>query len=350
MKTKNMFEQHRPRLLLEACLKSALCGLSAGFIAGFISALVTWFTPAKDLWIPITVFAGVSLIASFLFYFLKYRLTDAKNAKRLDTLGLHERLVTMVEYQNDPSTIARMQRADARATLAKIDPKTIKILIPKVIAITLLVCAFLSSGMITVNALSDNGIIRDGNEIWNDVMEDATIEYVTVSYVIEDGGILEGDEDQILVRGTDASTVTAVADDGFVFKEWSDGYAYPTRTDLKVTEDAIYTAIFTELEEGEDDGDGDGDGEGDGEEGDEPQDKPSEGEQEGEPPPPSDGEPNESPNGGGIMDPNNKIINNDEYYRDVINRYEEETNERLESSNDFSEEELDMINKYLGLV
>ena len=139
-----------------------------------------------------------------------------------------------------------MQRADARAALATIDPKTIKILIPRAIAVTVLVCAFLSSGMVTVNALSDNGILKGGNEIIDEIINDATVEYVTVSYIIEDGGIIEGgDEDQIIIKGTDAQTVTAVADEGYVFKEWSDGYGYPTRTDVAVTEDLIVEAIFT---------------------------------------------------------------------------------------------------------
>lgn len=350
MKAKGMFEQHSPKLLWEAILKSTLCGLSVGFIAGFIAAVVTWFTPAKDLWIPLVIFGAVSIAASFVIYFAKYRLSDMKNAKRLDSLGLHERLMTMVEYQDDQSAIARMQRADARAALATIDPKTIKILIPRAIAVTVLVCAFLSSGMVTVNALSDNGILKGGDEIVEEIINDATVEYVTVSYVIEDGGIIEGgDEDQIIVKGTDAQTVTAVADEGYVFKEWSDGYGYPTRTDVGVTEDLIVEAIFTELEEGDGDGDGDGDGEGDGE-GDEPQDQPAEQNPEDGGTPPEEGDPNQAPQGGGASDPDNKIINNDEYYRDVIDRYEEETTERLESSEGLSSDEREMIEKYLGIV
>ena len=101
-------------------------------------------------------------------------------------------------------------------------------------------------------------LLSQPDEIIGDITNDATTEYVSVSYVIDEGGVIEGDEEQVILKGSDASTVTAVADDGYVFKEWSDGYASPTRTDKAVGEDVTYEAIFTELDDGDGDGDGDG--------------------------------------------------------------------------------------------
>ena len=145
--------------------------------------------------------------------------------------------------------------------------------------------------------------------------------------------------------------MTAVADEGYVFKEWSDGYASPTRTDTEILEDVAYTAIFVELGDGEGEGDGDGDGEG---EGDTPQDAPQDSDEssnnQGQD---SEGDPNsDSLNGGGnIKDPANQIINNNEYYRDVIERLTDETGERLENEDGgLSQEEIDIIKKYLGIV
>ena len=350
MNTNGIFDKHRPKLLWEAILLSAFRGMTVGFIASFIVALITWFSPVEGLWIALGVFCGVSIIASFVFYFARYRLTEVKNARRLDRLGLHERLITMVEYHNDKTPIAQLQRDDARTTLSKLDPKSVKILIPRAVVSLLLVCAIMGSGMITVNALSDAGLIKGGDEILDEIIEDQTTEYVTVSYVAEDGGIIEGDEDQIIIKGTDALTVTAVAEDGYVFKEWSDGYTYPTRTDKNITEDVIYTAVFTEL--GDDEGEGDGEGdEGEGE-GDESQDQPSDESQGEQQQDPTEGEPNSDANlGGGAPKPEDQIINNETHYRDVISDLEEKITERVENSDgSLTQEEIDMINKYLGIV
>lgn len=350
MKTNGMFDKHRPKLLWEAILRSALCGITSGFIAAFVAAFVAWLTPGDGLWLILGVFAGVSVLVSVIFYFVKYRPDDMQSAKRLDGLGLHERLVTMVEYQDDSSSMATMQREDARRTLAKLDPRSIKILIPRAIVVALIVSAIVGSGMTTVNALADNGVIKGGDDLIDEIVDEQTTEYVTVSYVIEEGGIFEGDEDQILVKGTDATTITAVADEGYVFKEWSDGYTSPTRTDTEVMEDVVYTAIFLELGDGNGDG---GDGDGEGEEGDQPQDAPSEESQDGNSNGnPSEGTPGEGMTGGGnIQDPVNLIINNSDYYRDIINKLNEGTTERIEGNDgSLSQTEIDMIKKYLGIV
>ena len=51
------------------------------------------------------------------------------------------------------------------------------------------------------------------------------------------------------------------------------------------------------------------------------------------------------------MDPANQIINNSEYYRDIIEKLADETGERLENGDgSLSQEEIDIIKKYLGIV
>ena len=352
MKTKDTFESHGKRLFLEAILRSALCGISVGFAADFVAALALWFTPVNGLWICIGVFFIVSCIASLLFYFIKFRPSDVNTARRLDRLGLEERMITMVENPNDSSYIASLQRNDAKAALAGLDLKALKIIIPRVIVIALVICGVLGAGMTTVNAFSENGVLPGGDEIISTVIDEQKTEHVFVSYVIEEGGVIEGDEEQILIKGTDASTVTAVADEGYVFKEWSDGYASPTRTDKEILEDVTYTAIFTEL--GDEDGGENGDGEGEGEEGDTPPDAPSDSQDSsGDQSQSGEGDPNSdsSSGGGNIMDPVNQIINNAEYYRDVIEKLADDTGERLEDNDGtLSQEEIDLIKKYLGIV
>ena len=347
MKSTNVFEKHGPKLTREAIIRSILCGVATGFAANFIVALVLWFTPVNGLWISIGVWGGVSIIASLLFYYKRFRPTDVSNARRLDSMGLQERLITMVEYRSSDSYIAKLQRSDAQASLAKVDINRIKIIIPRAIVICFAIFTFLGVGMTTLSVLSERGILPDGNEIIDSLTEVEETK-VVVSYEIEDGGVIEGDEEQIIILGTDCTPVTAVADEGFVFKGWSDGYTSPTRTDRGIEEDVTFIAIFMELDDG-----GDGEGEdGDGEATDEPQDKPSS-EEDGN----SDSNNQSSPNpdggnnGGGSADPNNLIINNSDYYRDVIERLNEETSERLDENEDsLTQDEIDMIKKYLGIV
>ena len=345
------FKKHESRLQLEAILRSALCGLAVGFGANFVASLVTWFLPIDGIWISIVAFATATLISALVFYFVRFRPTDVTNARRIDRMGLHERLITMVEYENDDSYIAKLQREDAKRALASVDKKQIRIKISKTIVATVVACTMLGAGMTTVNALSEFGYMQGGDDIINSIIEDTTTKYVTILYVIEEGGVIDGgDEEQIIVLGTNGATVTAVADDGYMFDKWSDGVKSPTRTEMKVTEDIILTAEFILVDE---DGDGQGGG---GDAGDMPSDSPGDDQQPGEgddPGQPNNGPPQQGLTGGGESKPNNQIIDGKIYYRDptIIEEYQDAADDRTSSdSSGYSEDEIDLIKKYLGIV
>lgn len=348
MNNKKYFQHQAPKLKAEAVLKSLFCSLSVGFTALFVAALVTWFFPVNGLWISLGVLVGAIAIAFPIFYLKKFYPSAVQSARRLDSLGLEERLITMVEFENDDSAITELQRRDAQNALDRFNNALLKIKIPAAIIIALAVCTVLGTGMTTVNVLSELGVLPDGNEIIDNINPTPT-EYVSVSYVIEEGGILEGDEDQIILKGTDATYVTAVADDGFMFKEWSDGFTEPTRLDREVTEDVTYTAVFVEMgDEGEGEGDGDGEGEPD-----EPEDAPSESEsnQQGDSSAPSQPEGGYNQGAGGAAQPNNQIIDGETYYRELLESYQDAADERIQSEDsEFSDEDIEIIKKYLGIV
>ena len=351
MNNKKYFQEQEPKLKLEAVLKSLLCSLAVGFSVSFVVALATWIASINGIWNALVLFVVAALISFPFFYLKKFNPTVMQNARRIDRLGLEERLITMVEFANDTSYITELQRKDAQNALAKVDKKSLRIEIPRAIIISLVICAVLGLGMSTVNVLAANGKIPGGNEILNNIVDPDPIEYVTVSYVIEEGGILEGDEDQIIVKGTDTTYVTAVADDGFVFQEWSDGFTEPTRIDRGVTEDVIYTAVFVEMEdEGGSGGDGDGEGEG---EGDEPQDAPPESEsnQQGNSGTPSNPNGGYNQGGGGASQPNNQIIDGETYYKEVLESYQDAAEDRIQNEDsEFTDDDIEFIKKYLGIV
>ena len=132
-----------------------------------------------------------------------------------------------------------------------------------------------------------------------------------------------------------------------MFKEWSDGYKFPTRFEQKVEESVTYTAIFMELEdeEGEESESGDGDKDAQGEQGGQ-SDEPGDGEQ-GAP----DGEFNPNANtGGGQREPNNQIIDGETFYKEVLEYYQQLVNGQIEDNGGLTDEEIDLIKKYLGIV
>ena len=126
MKTNNFFPQHSGKIKIEAMLRSLLCGLAVGFGANFVAALVTWLSPLNGFLLPLAALVAATVISAPIFYFAKFRPTAMSSARRLDSLGLDERLVTMVEYSNDDSLIANLQRNDAKAALAKRVPKALR--------------------------------------------------------------------------------------------------------------------------------------------------------------------------------------------------------------------------------
>lgn len=352
MNTNKYFKKYYSKLRAEAILKSVLCGLAVGFGANFVAALATWFAPFEGLWISVCVLFAVTLIASPIFYFARFRLSDIKNARRLDRLGLEERLITMVEFDDDTSYVAQAQREDAKRALETIEKSQIKFKISKGIVAAVACLAILGTGMTTVSALSDYGFMPGGDEIVDSIIEEQLTVYVKVSYVIQDGGIIEGDEEQIIPIGTAATTVTAVADEGYMFKEWSDGSTDPTRTDTGITEDVVYEAIFVEVDDSEGDGDGDGDGEGD-----QPQDAPpeqgesSDNESDSSMPPQDPNQESNSSMGGGKFEPNNQILDGESYYRELLEQYQAMADEWLSSDGTgLTEEMKEIIKKYLGIV
>jgi len=66
----------------------------------------------------------------------------------------------------------------------------------------------------------------------------------TLSYLAGTGGTLTGSTTQAINYGGDASEVSAVADTGFYFVDWSDDVTTATRTDLNISANATLTANF----------------------------------------------------------------------------------------------------------
>lgn len=361
------FERYYKRLAHEGWLKSLLIGLIVGFAINVVVAIVTWCVNFNGLWLSIGTGLAAAIVMTLALYFLRFRPTSKQIAERVDRLGLEERLITMLELENDESYIALRQREDARARMSETDSKRIRFQISTAALVAVCVLFAGNVAMTTVSALSAEGIVPTPPDIIDQIFPEPIVSF-SVSYVVEEveqedgfieiGGYIEGEAEQVVDQGLDAEPVLAVAEDGYMFVGWSDGLTDPYRQDLAIEADLEVTAMFEAIGEGDQDGDSDQDGESqDGEEGDEAQDQPSDSEEQGNPSEDQDSksdsesDPSQSQNaGGGRYEEHNQIIDGETYYRDALDgEYYERMLELLEEGN-LPPELRDFIESYFDII
>lgn len=124
MNIKSLLSSFRRRLLWEALARTFLFSLTAGaaavFLVSFGGHIALTEPRAGLLWI---VFGGVFAAAFVLIFFLGMRPTEKKVAQRIDQIGLQERVGTMLEYRDDTTEIARLQRTDAVYHIGRVLPE-----------------------------------------------------------------------------------------------------------------------------------------------------------------------------------------------------------------------------------
>lgn len=361
MESKKYFKTFYARLKREGWLKSLIAALVLGFAVVFCAALAVWLIRGlTQLWLPAVCGAAAALISAPLFYRFRFRPTAKSVARRVDALGLEERMITMIELENDDSYIAMRQREDALEKIREADARSIKFSVSRVSLALLAAFAVLGMSMSAVTVLSANGKIKDGSDLIDDIIPEEPIRYISVSYVVTGdlgdgiGGIIEGEAEQIIPVGTDAAPVIAVADDGWMFVCWQEDESEdPARSDTAIEEDVVYTAVFQRVGESSDgDGDGepgDGDGDGDGEPSDQPGDPSdsSNNSSSSDSSFPSDGE---GSGASGRYDPANQIKNGDEYYRDSLQQYYGQAMDLISQGKELPPALRDIIERYYGTI
>ncbi len=344
MNIKELFDKYYSRLAREGLLKALFCGLIVGFAVDFAVAFLCWYFGANGVLWSILALVAATAATTPIFYFKKFKPSVKEIAKRLDSLGLKERMITMTELQQDESYIAQRQREDAKVSLHAMDAKKLRFVFSRAVLVVLGITFLFGGAMTTVSGLTEAGIIKPGKEVIDNIIPDDPTKYITITYSVSEGeGLIEGDDVQIIEVGADCVEVIAVADDGYAFMEWSDGLKDPARTDLKLEEDTEFTAIFAPIGEGE----GEGEGEGGGGEG-----QPGSGDKPGRSPQPSekDGEPNAGANG--AYEQNNMVQNGDTYYRDILESgmYYEQAIKWLETAENVPDDLKEFVQTYFEIL
>ena len=356
-----LFKKYNSRIAKEGVLKALLCGLSIGFSALILCGGLSWFFGFKEgLWVSLALLVVCTAAATPLFYYFKFRPTAKAIAKRVDELGLEERVLTMSELENDTSYIAMKQREDTVKALGTVNHMLIKIAVSVSLVVAIAVTGFVGFGMMTVDSLHYAGVIPSGMQL---LSKEAVLRSYTLSsqvasgcegyiaYYPEDGRwdslTMIAAEDTIKVEeGEDAPAVIALAKEGWIFVGWSDGIATPYRHDVSVGSNIKVNAIFEalkdempdddegELPENGNGGDGSGSDNSPGSSSSQPSGDPSEG---------------ETGVGGMRNEGSQQIIDGGTYYGDRFHKAYEDAQDRMGQSN-YSDEMKDWINDYYDTI
>lgn len=155
----DLLENYRSRIAKEGWLKAALCGASVGFGADILCAFAFWVFGIKLFWVCILVFAAVTAIAMPLFYFCRFKNSRSQVASRIDMLGLEERILTMTQFENDDSYMARRQREDAMNALRSVNASFVKIAVSASMVVTCCVALVLGAGATAASAVADKSLL-----------------------------------------------------------------------------------------------------------------------------------------------------------------------------------------------
>lgn len=327
----SLFRNYYKKLRRSAIIKSVLWGLAFGFIAAFITGFITWFSYEKGFLITIGVFVAATLAASLICYYAFFRPTAKDAAKAVDALGLEERMITMLELEGSDDYMAVRQREDAKEALEKFGDKKLGLGISLALVITLAIVAAFGVSGATVTGLADLGVIKSGAELIDEAQGKDPRNYVTIKYQATSGGNIVGNAEQTIRKNGATETVVAAAEDGYMFFCWTDGYAYPARSDARLTESETYTALFVQLGS---------DGAEEKPDGDESDDQP-----------PEDGNDTEED----TSQPSTTVPANYDYvldwtihYRDILDDYYEQAMKELAENGELSEELRKFIENYFN--
>jgi len=245
---KQLFKKYYTRAAVENLKRALIYGLIAAFSVLLVGSVTVLITANKAALVTVAILAAAALVVSAAVIFLIFlRPTTISVVKQLDALGLHERLLTMVELEKDTSYIAMKQREDAKAALRTVSPGAIKFVISLPLLLATIAIGLLGVGVTTVTALVDlekppqkfellYGTIGKGALTGDLVFEDEKGETLRLAY-------------QIVEENQDAKPVVAVPERGWAFVTWSDGLKDPYRLDAGVFEGFTVYALFEELDE-----------------------------------------------------------------------------------------------------
>jgi hypothetical protein len=213
MKIAPELQKFHNKMVKEAIIKSSLLGFTTGFSLTLILTTIFYFIRFDGILLGAIIGIIIGIIASLLYYFYLFFPTIKKTATRLDQMGLDERMITMLEFENEETFIAQKQREDTTLKVSKITPKSFKFIsfVKYIVVLTLTIVLSVSMSVVLAFEVSPK--------------------YYTIHWKV-DQEITETSVLENTIPTRDAPTK-----DGYVFSRWEP-------TVVVVTKDATYTAVF----------------------------------------------------------------------------------------------------------
>lgn len=354
--TGSLFQKHREKLNKEAFVRALVSGTAVGSFAMLVTALTAWFFDAAGVWLPITAFLIFAAAATGALYWFKYKPSEQYVARRIDATGLEERAITMLELAEDDSYVAQLQREDTARRIGESDGEALGLRISQGSLTFMAITLAIAVAITVVHGLAAADMIPGGMELLNPT--DPYADRISVNYSAGLGGKIVGAPEQLVLSGDSAESVVAVAEYGYVFVGWSDGYGKPARVDDDVRAPINVTALFEELgfidDEDEEDGDEANDppmesemsqsGSGQGGSSDTEESDPDTGEDEGG----NDSSDSTGLGSAGKWEDGNQFIDGETYYRDHLDMYYEMAMKIFEETGEIPPEMRDFFEKYFG--
>lgn len=123
----NVLIEFKKKAKKQNIIKAGLCSVAISLLFTIPFLIAFWIMDYKYKFI---ICAGIFIVGiSVLFpvlYFKKFKYTEIQLAKRIDDLGLEERVLTMIELKDNDSFIAKKQKEDTLNVLKTVEVNDLK--------------------------------------------------------------------------------------------------------------------------------------------------------------------------------------------------------------------------------
>lgn len=394
----NILNNFKQKLKKENIIKALACSLLVSALIFIFLQLFVWFFHLNILIsiIPSIISFGISFP---LFYYKKFKYSEIQLAKRIDGLGLEERVLTMTELEGNDSFIAKKQREDTIKAIKEVNPDNFKIKYKKPSIFSVLFMGLativLSLSFMFPNiretiiaygepkytievSVEGDGFVIDYSKYENQSLIDALSEKqkkdeidringkqvielkqfptvfsnrISVNYRcfkdIDATMVLDGanfSDVTYEIKSDESHILMALPYKGYVFIGWSDGYVSPFR-EINDYSKSI-TALFDEVENIDNK-------DKNSQESDEPSDSDSSSNNSNSGNNQGNGNGSDIVNGNGDgakTAPGNQVINGETYYGDIFNQSYQEAVERVKNNPNLTEAQKKAISDYFESI
>lgn len=123
----NVLIEFKKKAKKQNIIKAGLCSVAISLLFNIPFLIAFWIMDYKYKFI---ICAGIFIVGvSVLFpvlYFKKFKYTEIQLAKKIDDLGLEERVLTMIELKDNNSFIAKKQKEDTLNVLKTVEANNLK--------------------------------------------------------------------------------------------------------------------------------------------------------------------------------------------------------------------------------